>query len=130
MRKMVALCLMLLSIQALHAAESMDARLCNLQAREIALRAGEEASLSLSKAQRERLSTIAEEVCIDYASRQIISDTGPTQAAPAVAALQADAADADAAQDAEQEEESRGIFGGIKFIDPKDRVRRAGLKRR
>lgn len=122
----------------LSAAEDPGNRACNLQGREIALRISEEVSPDTSASERNRIAAIAEEVCRDFA----VSTAGPApenmpvisrpataqQSAQAVTAPAAAAPEA-AAQATDAEEES-GLFGDIRIIDPEDRVRRPGLKRR
>ena len=50
-------------------ANAMDDRLCNLQAREIALRISEELDSDYTATQRDEISRIAEEVCQDYSTQ-------------------------------------------------------------
>ena len=99
---------------------SANSRTCNLQAREIALRISEEVSNELTAAERNQIVVIAEEVCMDIAPP-------PRVARPNV---QAESASPTASPEASDEEDEDGLFGDLRIIDPEDRVRRPGLKRR
>jgi hypothetical protein len=105
MRKSLQAGLLLILMQALpgSAAETEDARACNQLGREIALRAAEELPLSMNAELRNRLAGIAEETCASY----LVPDY----------------------QDAEPEQTRRESFD-LQLIEPEDRVRRPGLKRR
>jgi len=135
-------------------ANEMDDRRCDFQAREIALRISEELGSEYTAAEREAIGRIAQEVCQDYSvqsrSLPVINRPAGSQAASQGMAIstqessqqassqpmsstenQAMAADAEAEiADTASEEENDGILGGLKIIDPEDRVRRPGLKRR
>ena len=110
-------------------AASPDARACNLQGREIALRISEEVSSDLTTADRARIATIAEEVCSEYRPAAPAADmpvvSRPAAPQPAPQAVTVPATPEPAATD---EEEDGGLFD-LKIIDPDDRVRRPGLKR-
>ena len=131
-------------------ASAMDDRLCNLQAREIALRISEELDSDYTARQRDEISRIAEEVCKDYSTQSstlpVINRPAGSQAMPMSAQERSQQAtsqrlnaseskamtsdDVSDTSDSAAEEESDGIIGGLKIIDPEDRVRRPGLKRR
>jgi hypothetical protein len=126
----------------LSAAEDAGNRACNLQGREIALRVTEEVSPDTSASERNRIAAIAEQVCLDFAvttagpapaNMPVISRPAaaqqPAQAVAApVAGTPETAGPATAAEEAA--EEDSGLLGDIRIIDPEDRVRRPGLKRR
>jgi hypothetical protein len=126
-------CLTWMSTNALAA----DARLCNLQGREIALRISEEVSEELSASGRNRIATIAEEVCLDYSEDNAAPATQglPLVSRPASAqgVVPATAASVPAPESASETtgegEDEDGLFN-LRIIDPEDRVRRPGLKRR
>ncbi|MBT6042692.1 MAG: hypothetical protein HOH14_04270 [Gammaproteobacteria bacterium] len=108
-------------------AENPDARLCNLQGREIALRISEEVNSALSAEARNQIVEIAEQVCQDYAGQSgsytVIQRPGPNEAAGlSVNASEDNSLDSEATEN--------GLFGEMKIIEPEDRVRRPGLKRR
>ena len=131
-------------------ASAMDDRLCNLQAREITLRISEELDSDYTATQRDEISRIAEEVCQDYSNQNstlpVINRPAGSQAMPMSAQERSQQAtsqrlnaseskamtsdDVSDTSDSAAEEESDGIIGGLKIIDPEDRVRRPGLKRR
>lgn len=149
------LCSMLAApVFAANNAYAMDDRLCNLQAREIALRISEEMAPDYTAAEREEISKIAEEVCQDYSAQNNslpeINRPAAAQASPRAMPMSAQEPDQQAssqrmnssetrvmatgneedASDSETEEENDSIIGGLKIIAPEDRVRRPGLKRR
>lgn len=99
---------------------SAGGRACNLQAREIALRISEEVSNELTAEERGQIVAIAEEVCMDIAS--------PPRVARPNAPAEAETPTATPEAPVEGDEE--GLFGDLRIIDPEDRVRRPGLKRR
>jgi len=105
-------CLLGLS-QTLRAAEEPD---CNQLGREIALRAAEQMPVSLDADSRRQLAVLAETACLEHM-------TGA--AAPAPASAPPAAADAETPGTAS----GSGLFD-LELVDPADRVRRGGLKRR
>jgi len=105
-------CLLGLS-QILLAAEVPD---CNQLGREIALRAAEQLQVSLDADSRSQLAGLAETACLEHM-------TGA--AAPTPASVPAAAADAETPSPAA----GNGLFD-LELVDPADRVRRGGLKRR
>ncbi len=132
---------------------AMADRLCNLQAREIALRISEELDSDYTAAQRDAISVIAEEVCQDYSAQSsavpVINRPAAAQAGSPMPMSTRERGQAVAAQgvsssenqamaiddgsnnsNSTEEEESESILGGLKIIAPQDRVRRPGLKRR
>jgi hypothetical protein len=122
----------------LGAAEDPGNRACNLQGREIALRISEEVSRESSASERNRIVAIAEEVCRDFAvttagpapeNMPVISRPATAQQSAQAVAAPVTAAPESAAQVADAEEDG-GLLGDIRIIDPEDRVRRPGLKRR
>lgn len=118
----------------LTAADAMDARLCNIQAREIALRISEELDSEFSARERSQISTIAEEVCLDLANEFSGPDSnGLTENTPSGTSPN-DNNPADSVQSRpqvdENEAEDGGLLGDLRIIDSEDRVRRPGLKRR
>ncbi|MDG2175733.1 MAG: hypothetical protein P8M72_06345 [Gammaproteobacteria bacterium] len=119
------------------AADNSETRFCNFQGREIALRISEEVSNDLTAAERSRIAEIAEEVCQDfYAESGLRQNSGITLSDASMAA-QAQTSTVENTQNVRQrspENESAadksGLLGDLKVIEPEDRVRRAGLKRR
>jgi hypothetical protein len=108
-------CLALLTVfqtTAALAASAPDQRDCNLLGREIALRAAEELTVSLNAEARARLAAIAESTCL-------------ANPVPAFA----DTAAAAAPDVSEDDPATRELFD-LEIIEPQDRVRRPGLKRR
>lgn len=95
--------------QTLSAAQEPD---CNQLGREIALRAAEQLQVSLDADSRSQLAGLAETACLEHM-------TGAAASAPA------------AAEDAETPSPTtgNGLFD-LELVDPADRVRRGGLKRR
>jgi len=91
------------------------ARSCNLQAREIALRVSEEVNSQLRSAERSQIAVIAEEVCLEYAPPQGGPRRGPKAAE---------------AKTPPESDDENALPGGLRIIDPEDRVQRPGLKRR
>lgn len=110
-------CLLFLSTTAV-AQGNDNARLCNLQARELSLRVSEDMSSAFDAEQRQALAILSEEVCLDYFN----SGLRPGNL------TESKAGDIDAEE--ATDEEGAGLFGDIRMIDPQDRVRRPGLKRR
>lgn len=106
--------ILILSPTFSNAAEDTE-RFCNLQGRELALRAAETLLPELDTASRQELAVLAEETCLDYAGMQGTGD-GHT---PGISGVDEQVKDS----------ESGGIFSDITRIDPQDRVRRPGLKR-
>ena len=92
-----------------HAAEPQD-RDCDQLGREIALRAAEQMPQSFDSAARTQLAAIAESACIEFGAN--------------TAGLPAASETGDAAPDA------NGELFDLELIEPQDRVRRPGLKRR
>jgi hypothetical protein len=116
-------CLIVLPV-SLSAQLSPEIRACNLQAREIALRISEEVSSTMTSWERSQIVAIAEEVCIG--SRAMSSSTNFNQASTSADNMAATPED-----DKDQvDEEGRGLLGDLKIIDPEDRVKRPGLKRK
>jgi hypothetical protein len=113
-RAMVSVVLLsALSLTASFAAEGTDpAGLhCNQLGREIALQAAEQLSVPLDADSRTKLAGIAEQACLDYARP---AQPAVTEAAPAAAVVP----------------DKNNEFFDLELIDPADRVRRPGLKRR
>lgn len=109
---------------SLSAQLSPEIRACNLQAREIALRISEEVSSTMTSWERSQIVAIAEEVCIG--NRAMSSTTNFDQASTSADNMAATPGD-----DRDQvDEEGRGRLGDLKIIDPEDRVKRPGLKRK
>jgi len=92
------------------------ARMCNQQGREIALRLSEEISDKLDARDRQQVAAIAEEVCLSF---------GP----PAGAEPRRGRDNSESAEPADAED-GNTLPGGLRIIDPEDRVQRPGLKRR
>jgi hypothetical protein len=116
-------CLIVLPV-SLSAQLSPEIRACNLQAREIALRISEEVSSTMTSRERSQIVSIAEEVCIG--NRAMSSSTNFDQASTSADNMAATSGD-----DKDQvDEEGRGLLGDLKIIDPEDRVKRPGLKRK
>ncbi len=116
-------CLIVLPV-SLSAQLSPEIRACNLQAREIALRISEEVSSTMTSWERSQIVAIAEEVCIG--NRAMSSTTNFDQASTSADNMAATSGD-----DKDQvDEEGRGLLGDLKIIDPEDRVKRPGLKRK
>jgi D-mannonate dehydratase len=116
-------CLIVLPV-SLSAQLSPEIRACNLQAREIALRISEEVSSTMTSWERSQIVAIAEEVCIG--NRAMSSTTNFDQASTSADNMAATPGD-----DKDQvDEEGRELLGDLKIIDPEDRVKRPGLKRK
>lgn len=113
-------CLLLLPLSLATQAQTVDsARLCHLQARELALRVSEEMSGDFNAVQRQALTALSEETCLAYF------------AAPPGSADRRNSQTEDSGEAGQQvQEEKSGLFGDIRMIPPEDRVRRPGLKRR
>jgi hypothetical protein len=84
---------------------------CNQLGREIALQAAEQLSVTLDVDSRTQLASIAEQACLDYART---AQPAATENDPAAAVAP----------------EKKNEFFDLELIDPADRVRRPGLKRR
>jgi hypothetical protein len=95
------------------AAEASADLMCDQLGREIALRAAEQLGAAINTANRAELAEIARQACLDYRTMPVV-DVQPIQQAPAGPAA---------------EDSGEGLFD-LEVIDPEDRVRRAGLKRR
>lgn len=108
--------LLLISASSVMAADTQS---CNLLGREIALRAVEELNLELDAGMRSKLADIAESSCLDY-------QAVPTQA---TGRIQGSDSATGMAVDADLEDADSSLFD-LNIIDPEDRVRRPGLKRR
>jgi hypothetical protein len=108
-------------------AESSETRLCNLQGREIALRISEEVNSSFSAKARDQIAGIAEQVCQDYARQ---SSAYTVIQRPDLNEAGERSVNASVDQSVDSESTERGLFGEMKIIEPEDRVRRPGLKRR
>lgn len=106
-QKLVTVAALLAS--CVHAAEPQD-RDCNQLGREIALRAAEQMPQSFDSAARTQLAAIAESACIEFGA----NITGAPSASVA----------GDTAAD------ENGELFDLDLIEPQDRVRRPGLKRR
>jgi hypothetical protein len=126
-----------MSVNAAEVAEISEARFCNFQGREIALRISEEVSNDLSTNERSQIAEIAEEVCENYyAEIALIQTSESAQSAGSIAA-QAQPDSTDNSQNIGQQgpliapfEDEEGLLGDLRIIDSEDRVRRPGLKRR
>lgn len=119
MKKRRSTCLLSLGILALcpvlsNATEETE-RACNLQGRELALRASETLLPALDAEARRELARLAEEICLDYAGLQT-SDNGQP---PEVSGVDVEGDDSGLS----------GLFSDITIVDPQNRVRRPGLKR-
>lgn len=101
-----------------YGAEQPGAITCNQMGREIALRAAEELTVPLDASVRMELAAIAESTCVSY-----LPGT-PDEAAAGLTAP----VDTASAKSADGDSE-RTLFD-LEFIEPEDRVRRPGLKRR
>jgi len=116
-------CLIVLPV-SLSAQLSPEIRVCNLQAREIALRISEEVSSTMTSWERSQIVAIAEEVCIG--NRAMSSSANFDQASTSADNM----AEAPGDDKDQVDEEGRGLLGDLKIIDPEDRVKRPGLKRK
>jgi len=116
-------CLIVLPV-SLSAQLPPEIRACNLQAREIALRISEEVSSTMTSWERSRIVAIAEEVCIGNKAMSSTTNFDQTStSADNMAATPGDDKD-------QVDEEGRELLGDLKIIDPEDRVKRPGLKRK
>lgn len=111
----------LLQVPVTLGADLPGAVTCNQMGREIALRAAEELSVPLDAALRTELAAIAESTCVSYLP------TAEDYAAADTAAAE-DNTSATAATTVD-ENSGRQLFD-LELIEPEDRVRRPGLKRR
>ena len=109
---------------ALAADSSHETMMCDQLGREIALRAAEQMG-SFDADSRTTLAAIARQACLDHhgTSAMSMQQAGPAAAAMAPAAVVVDEPAADETGEAE------GLFD-VEIIDPQERVRRPGLKRR
>jgi hypothetical protein len=108
---------------AVLAAEGSVAIQCDLLGREIALRAAEQMETAITTANRATLAEIARQACLDYQVQPVMADAAPGTISPA-----AQETTPTAAPEAE-ESDAAGLFD-LEIIEPEDRVRRPGLKRR
>jgi len=106
-----------------------DSRACNLQAREIALRISEEVSSDMSAAERGQIVAIVEDVCMKSAPLPRVARPNPLNARPAPAEPETQEME-NVVQEEIEEEDDGGLLGGLRIIDPEDRVKRPGLKRK
>ena len=106
------------------AADSSHETMCDQLGREIALRAAEQMG-SFDADSRTTLAAIARQACMDHHGTSAMSMQQARPAAPAMApaAVVVDETVADETGEAE------GLFD-VEIIDPQERVRRPGLKRR
>ncbi len=111
----------MLQVPVAWGAELPGAVTCNQMGREVALRAAEELSVPLDAAIRTELAAIAESTCVSYLPTA--EDYAAAEAAGAVAGPPVNAVAAD------DEASGRQLFD-LELIEPEDRVRRPGLKRR
>jgi hypothetical protein len=98
-----------------HAAGDSADIMCDQLGREIALRAAEQLGAAIDTSTRSTLADIAGQACLDY---QSMPPAGAETARPAPAA-----------DDRVDEPGEAGLFD-VEIIDPQDRVKRPGLKRR
>jgi len=141
MKPMIPLLLPILIIVSMStsAADMPGNRLCTMQGREIALRVGEELDTALNADERNQIARIAARVCVDFAEEGNMpvvarpnSDLAARASSEASAMARSEEVVSDVENDEndENEEERKGLFGNLKIIDPEDRVKRPGLKRK